>query len=65
MKYGVYHGSGLFTESLDLLFPHLTLLYLLLPVASASGQHAGLDRVVNRLCCWVTPEHIGSPPDLM
>ena len=52
MRCGVYHGSGLFTESLDRLFPHLALLSLPSPVASACGQHAGLDSVSNRLCCW-------------
>ena len=52
IKCGVYHGTGLFTESLDLLFPYLALLSLLSSVPSASGQHAGMDRVAYILCCW-------------
>ena len=35
--FGIYHGSDSFTESLGRFFPHLTLLFLLLPVASAIG----------------------------
>ena len=52
MNCGVYRGSGLFAESLDLLLPYVALLSLLLSAASVNGQHAGLDSVLNILCCW-------------